>query len=203
MGASSKEFFDVMSRDDCQGMDFTDWLTIVAAPLQASKGNEMNINDFSTGAKTLKAADLQGRTLNVTIADVTAMDFNEKGTMVKKPVLWFQGKEKGLVLNVTKRTILAQTYGEETDYWRGKQVCLRPTKTSYEGKIVDSIDLLPVTPTVGAPQQYVAPAPAPAAAQGYAAQQPPTAPPQEWRQNAPAQTGPAGGEFEDSDVPFN
>ena len=172
----------------------------------------MNINDFATGGKTLKAADLQGRTLQVTILDCTAMEFNEKGTMVQKPVLWFQGKEKGLVLNVTKRQLLTEAYGAETDYWRGKRVSLRPTKTSYEGKIVDAIELMPISMQPHAPQQH-----APVAiAQVYEpAGAPPApvlqAPPQEWRQNAPyasvgsvASLAPVthGEDFIDSDVPF-
>lgn len=105
-------------------------------------------------SKFLKTADLQGRRAKVTIAFVQ----KEKMGDDEKPVAYFAGKEKGLVLNVTKWNSIADLYGDESDDWTGKMIMLVPGKTTYQGKRVDCIDIYP--PNTSDPQ---APAPAPAA----------------------------------------
>ena len=84
----------------------------------------------------LKAADLQGRRATVTIAGVTMEDIGSD----TKPVLHFQGKDKGLVLNKTNANMITEIVGsDETDDWKGKRVTLYPTKTDFQGKRVDAI----------------------------------------------------------------
>ena len=186
MGHSSKEFYDSMSRDDCQGMDFHDWLAVVAGPT-LPKGNDMNINN-AFPSDYLKCADLQGRTLRATIANVRMVEIGKD----TKPALYFHGKQKGLILNKTKSMTLADAWGPETDNWINRDVSLRPTRVPFEGKMTDSIALEPVMEAVHgeAPQSVVQQSP-----------QPPQAPPQEWRQNAPPATH--GADFiDDQDVPF-
>ena len=56
-----------------------------------------------------------------------------------KPVLHFQGAQKGMVLNKTNANVITILYGDETDNWIGKQIELYPTQTDFRGEIVDCI----------------------------------------------------------------
>ena len=133
----------------------------------------MNIYD-SFPSKYLRCADLQGRTISAQIADVVTEQMGKD----MRPVIYFTGKQKGLVINKTKAMLLADAWGPETPNWIGRQVSLRPDKALYEGKVTDAIAISPVFQ-----QPEAAPAPAPMTlAQAQAIPQPP---PQEWRQNAP------------------
>ena len=71
-------------------------------------------------SKYLKAADLNNRTFKVAIKRVV---FEEVGqNKDKKPILYFNGTEKGLVLNKTNATAIAAVHGEQMDGWSGKEV---------------------------------------------------------------------------------
>jgi hypothetical protein len=84
----------------------------------------------------LKAADLQGRRAPVTVDRVAMEDIGGE----HKPVLFFQGKDRGLVLNKTNAAMIAEIAGsEETDEWKGVRIVLYPTKTDFQGKRVDAI----------------------------------------------------------------
>lgn len=83
----------------------------------------------------LKAADLQERQITVTIDRVAMEDIGSD----HKPVLYFQGKEKGLVLNKTNTTTIAAGYGDDTDDWGGGEVIIYPSTTDFQGKVVDCI----------------------------------------------------------------
>ena len=57
-----------------------------------------------------------------------------------KPVVKFQGKDRGIVLNKTNAAMIAEiANSEETDDWKGVKVVLYPTKTDFQGKRVDCI----------------------------------------------------------------
>lgn len=83
----------------------------------------------------LKAADLQGRNALVTMSHAV---FETIGTD-KKLVLFFQGKEKGLVLNKTNANNIAIAYGDNTEDWQGQQVVLFEAMVDYQGKTVPAI----------------------------------------------------------------
>ena len=87
-------------------------------------------------SKYLKAADLQGREVSVTISHITMEDI---GDGEQKPTLYFQGKAKGLVLNKTNAGTIADQHGYDTDFWINKQIVLFPTQTDYAGKQVPCI----------------------------------------------------------------
>lgn len=84
----------------------------------------------------LKAADLQGRAVRVNISHV---DIEEISGGERKPVLYFQGKDKGLVLNKTNSNNIAAAYGYETDSWVGQPVELFEMMVDYQGKSVPAI----------------------------------------------------------------
>jgi len=68
--------------------------------------------DYAYGkSKYVKAEDLVGKTVRVTISDVEDVQFDDKGV---KPVLSFEGKEKGLVVNATNFDTLAASLGSNT-----------------------------------------------------------------------------------------
>ncbi len=99
-------------------------------------------------SKFLKAADLNGNAVKVIIERVELQDVVGQGKEQDyKPVLFFQGKQKGLVLNKTNGQVIAETYGEDTDDWKAKEVEVFPDKTPFQGKIVDCIRVrIPVSP---------------------------------------------------------
>ena len=99
----------------------------------------MNIGNAFPGAY-LKASDLQGRNITITMHSVT---MEEVGGDVK-PILFFQDanglkKERGLVLNKTNSNIIAEMYGPETDDWSGKPITMYPARVPFQDRIVDAI----------------------------------------------------------------
>lgn len=95
----------------------------------------MNI-DSAFPSKYLKASDLNGKTARVTIRAVTMEDV---GRDDRKPVLYFQGKEKGLVLNRTNSQAIATLFGQETDNWAGGDLELFTVMTDYQGQAREAI----------------------------------------------------------------
>jgi hypothetical protein len=95
---------------------------------------DVDINSCFPGSY-LKAADLQNRTIKCIIDRVQMETIGDED----KPVLYFQGKDKGLVLNKTNSGSISALYGAETDAWEGKEVKLFPTKVNYAGSMVDAI----------------------------------------------------------------
>jgi arabinogalactan endo-1,4-beta-galactosidase len=94
----------------------------------------MNIND-QFPSKYLKASDLQGRQVTVKMARVE----QEKIGDDEKPILYFQGKERGVVLNKTNANNIAAIYGYETDDWYGKEITLVEAMVDFQGKSVPAI----------------------------------------------------------------
>lgn len=88
-------------------------------------------------SKYLKAADLHGRRVVVTI---DSLEMANIGDDTDKLVVYFKGKDKGVVLNVTNANMIAEIAGtEETDEWLGKQIVLYSTKVDFQGRRVDAI----------------------------------------------------------------
>jgi len=125
----------------------------------------MDINN-SFPSNYLKAADLQNRTIKATIRTV----IEEKMGSDIRPVLYFQGKDKGMVLNKTNAMTIAQMFGPETDAWAGGVVEIFPAFVDYQGKQVQGLRIrVPMQAPAVAPQRQHAPAhqPAPVAADNY------------------------------------
>ena len=98
--------------------------------------------DISTAfpSKYLRAADLpEGKNHDVTIDRVEMEDIDGDQNSDKKPVVYFTGKKKGLVLNKTNATTISDAYGVNTDTWPGKPLLLYSTKTEFRGKRVACI----------------------------------------------------------------
>lgn len=82
----------------------------------------------------IKASDLGGREVRVTMANVE----REKIGTDNKLVLYFKGKQKGLVLNKTNAGTIGDAYGDDTEEWFDQPLILFSVKTDYQGKVVDA-----------------------------------------------------------------
>ena len=82
-------------------------------------------------SKYLKAADLNGKSVKVTIESVALVEFDNDGEKETKPCLSLKGKEKKVVCNATSVMTLGTAYGFESDIWAGKQIGL--SVKFYEG----------------------------------------------------------------------
>src|SRR5262245_30959292 len=96
-------------------------------------------------SKFLKAADLDGKPLVVTIASaVTETLKSPEGISQLKVVLHFtNGKKplgKSLPLNMSNFDMIVEITGEDgSANWLGHKIELYPTKTEMRGRIVDGI----------------------------------------------------------------
>lgn len=98
----------------------------------------MNIDDVFP-SNFLKAADLQGQTPTVTIDRIEMQDIGDD----RKAVIYFQGKQKGVVLNKTNATNISERHGKETGNWIGKKVVLFTAWVDFNGKSTEAIRIRP------------------------------------------------------------
>lgn len=97
----------------------------------------MNIHD-AFPSKFLAASDLKGRELIVTIEKVITEAVGKDQEM--KAVVYFQGKQKGVVLNKTNAKRIVEIVGSaQTDDWPGAQIKIYPTETEFGGETVECI----------------------------------------------------------------
>lgn len=91
--------------------------------------------DAAFPSNYLKASDLQGEMVTVTMSHIKMEPVGEDN----KPVLYFAGKKKGLVLNKTNSYVIAETYGPETDAWVGQRIQLFDALVDFQGRQVAAI----------------------------------------------------------------
>jgi hypothetical protein len=145
------------------------------------------IGDMFPESKYLKAADLQGARLplNVRIAHVLQEEIGtDEGGRERKPVVYFAGKTKGLVLNRVNASMLVEIAGtDDTDQWTDVVVGLDVQRAQYKGQLVPALRVVrpprvhphqtpraaapaaaapsPRAPRVAGPPQQQRPAPSP------------------------------------------
>ena len=86
-------------------------------------------------SKYLKAADLDGREIRVTMERIEMETIGDD----EKPVLYFKGKNKGVVLNKTNSNNIGMVYGFDYDFWPGQPVVLYESMTDFQGKTTPCI----------------------------------------------------------------
>lgn len=86
-------------------------------------------------SKYLKASDLQGDAVKVKIREVV----RETVGTDTKPIMYFMGKEKGLVLNKTNALTIADAYGPDYEQWGGAIIELFAMKVEFQGRMVDGL----------------------------------------------------------------
>ena len=87
---------------------------------------------FSSGL--WKADDLE-KPVYVTISGAKTHDFDD-GT---KLIVSFKDSDKDLVLNKTNSMTIAEMYGDDTDDWMGKPLCLYKARVNYQGRMVSGV----------------------------------------------------------------
>lgn len=98
------------------------------------------------------AVDLRGRDVVVTIAKVELADLRMVGgKSQRKPIVYFTGAQKKLVMNKTNAGTIASLYGGKVEAWVGKKITLYPTRTRCGANTVDCIRVREQVP--GTPQQ--------------------------------------------------
>jgi hypothetical protein len=111
-------------------------------------------------SKYLKASDLKGRQVTVSIDRVEYEPVGQDRQM--KPILYFEGKEKGLVLNKTNcNAIIAITESPDTDDWRSASILIYPTETAFGGEQVECIRIKRAPKAAAAAKKPVMPEPEP------------------------------------------
>lgn len=86
-------------------------------------------------SKYLKADDLQGREVRVTMQSVELEKIGDDN----KPVLYFKGKDKGVVLNKTNANTISVGYGDDTDEWFDQPLILFSVMVDFNGKVGPAI----------------------------------------------------------------
>ncbi len=116
-------------------------------------------------SKYLKAADLGGQDRTVSIRACVQEELGQGSEMEVKPVLYFNGGQKGLVLNITNAQAIAEDYGDDTEAWAGQEIVLFIQKVTFQGKLTPAIRVR----VQATPQPVVQRAPAPPAPEPDAA----------------------------------
>ena len=94
----------------------------------------MDVGDIFSGS-SLKASDLQGRDVTVTVKGFEIKEFDDG----KKLSLSFMESDKELICNKTNANTIAGLYGGAIEGWVGKRITLFPTQTDYAGQQVACI----------------------------------------------------------------
>ena len=98
----------------------------------------MNINE-AFPSKYLKAGDLPDEgSQQFTIEKVVMEEIGREKE--RKPVLYFEEDNRGMVCNKTNAKMIARVLNsEEFDEWIGKQINLYRCEVDFQGEMVDSI----------------------------------------------------------------
>jgi len=95
-----------------------------------------------TSGNYLRADDLpENAAIRVAIDCVRIEQIKRDEETEEKPVLYFTGKDKGLVLNRTNVNTLVSLFGDDETAIMGKQVVLYRTLVPFGGKTVPALRL--------------------------------------------------------------
>jgi hypothetical protein len=83
----------------------------------------------------IKATDLNGQRVKIKMHRVVMEDVGDD----HKPVLYFYGTEKKMVLNKTNANEITDAYGDDTVNWDGQVIELYHARVDFGGKKVDAI----------------------------------------------------------------
>lgn len=101
-------------------------------------------------SKYLKSPDLNGKRVTVTIRKLAMELMTLPGKKPEEqPVIFFERSEKGLVLNKVNSDVISSFYGDESDYWPGKQITLYSTTITAFGEEHEVIRVAKKAPTPG------------------------------------------------------
>jgi len=93
-------------------------------------------------SKYLKAADLNGKKTRGKISKVELVQFENDGVSSTKPAIYFEGRQKAMVLNATNTASLVHAFGAQSDDWIGGEVEISSKHYAAFGK--DGLVLDPI-----------------------------------------------------------
>ena len=118
-------------------------------------------------SKYLKAIDLENQEAIATIGKVVTEVLENDGKKEEKAVVYFEGFDKGLVLNKTNGLSIAEIAGSEVfETWPGACICLFTMPVQFGSKLVEAIRVK--RPPAPATAQDAPPTVAPATQQAAA-----------------------------------
>jgi len=115
------------------------------------------------GSKYLSAADLGDRKIKAKIARIRKEDLRQDNGAVRgKFVIFFEGIDKGLILNQTNKNALVDALGKNPASWIGATVGLLAESVQFGGKTVRGLRVRVLHKPVTASAHPPAPKPTPA-----------------------------------------
>jgi len=115
----------------------------------------MNITE-AFPSNYLKAHDCDPD-ITLTIASVTVEEIGQGADKSTKPIIKFQGVEKGLVCNKVNANTITKVLGTpDTDQWIGKRITLYSTEVEFGGEVTLGIRVRLKTSAAAAPTQAAA-----------------------------------------------
>ena len=107
-----------------------------AALWRRNQLKEAGVNIFKTKLFPYVAGDsLVGHNVPVTIRGFSAEMITGEHGQEEGYILYFEGSDKGLILNKTNAKVLAKAFGPETDGWVGQEVILYSEHIKAFGKM--------------------------------------------------------------------
>ena len=109
------------------------------------QGEDMKVDSiYQSESNFLKAGDLKGKGVKLTISQVDVKSFDEKSQdgrayEAQKIILSFEGTEKQMVVNKTNARSIAAMHGDDTDDWTGKEIKLFTASVDFQGQQVPAI----------------------------------------------------------------
>ena len=91
----------------------------------------------------LAAPDIGNNEIRVLISHVEMRDVGDD----HKPVVFFQNKKKGMVLNLVNAKAIEQYCGDEMDLWAGKEIILFTMPVTFNGRTAPAIRVRVPMPT--------------------------------------------------------
>lgn len=93
------------------------------------------------------AIDLQGQLVDV---QILSLKFEKVGSdQEERPVLYFAGMTKGMVMNKTNARRIAKLYGPDIEGWFGRWITLYESETDFGGETVPCIRVKERIPSPG------------------------------------------------------
>lgn len=99
----------------------------------------MKVSDVFHGT-SLKACDLKGKEVTVTVKGYEVKEFEEGDRKEKKVELHFAESDRTLILNkINANTIAKKLEEDELERWNGAKITIYPTETEFRGEMVECI----------------------------------------------------------------
>ena len=83
----------------------------------------------------IKAADLMGKRIRVKMDRVEMEDVGGE----LKPVMFFLGTDKKMIVNKTNASEIIDAYGDDTEAWHGQLIELYEARVDFQGKKVAAV----------------------------------------------------------------